>query len=123
MKVLFSIKPDFAYKIFDGKKKYEFRKTIFTNKDVKTIIVYASSPVKKVIGEFEIDKIFNEELKNLWSLTKNHSGITEDFFYKYFLGKEKGFAIQVKNPKRYKNPKCLKMDFNLHPPQSFAYVK
>ena len=123
MRVLFSIKPEFAYKIFDGKKKYEFRRTIFRNKDVKTVIVYASSPVKKVIGEFEIDKIFNKDLKTLWNLTKKHSGITEDFFYKYFLGKEKGFAIQIKNAKMYKNHKCLKTEFNLNPPQSFAYVK
>lgn len=123
MKVVLSIKPEFAFKIFDGSKKFEFRKTIFKNKDVTSVIVYASSPVQKVIGEFEIGKIFNNDLETLWSLTKEHSGITEDFFYEYFSEREKGFAIQVKNKKKYKEPKCLKTDFNLHPPQSFVYVK
>ena len=123
MKVVLSIKPEFAYKIFDGTKKYEFRKAIFKNKNVTCVIVYASSPVKQVIGEFKIHKVFNNDLKTLWNLTKKHSGITEDFFYKYFSGREKGFAIQVKNKKKYKEPKCLKTEFNLHPPQSFAYVK
>lgn len=123
MKVVLSIKPEFAYKIFEGTKKFEFRKSIFKNKDVKSVIVYASSPVQKVIGEFEIGSIFNYDLDTLWSLTKEHSGISEDFFYQYFLNKDKGFAIQVKKKKIYKEPKCLRADFNLHPPQSFAYIK
>ena len=29
MKILLSIKPEFAERIFDGSKKYEFRKVIF----------------------------------------------------------------------------------------------
>jgi predicted transcriptional regulator len=32
-------------------KKYEFRKVVFKNPKVKTVVVYASSPVQKVIGE------------------------------------------------------------------------
>lgn len=123
MKVVLSIKPEFAYKIFDGTKKFEFRRSIFKNKEVKSVIVYASSPVQKVIGEFEIGKIINKDLDALWSLTKEFSGITEDFFYSYFSNKENGFAIQIKNKKKYKHPKCLKEDFKLNPPQSFAYIK
>lgn len=123
MKVVLSIKPEFAFKIFDGSKKFEFRKAIFKNNQVKSILVYASSPIQKVIGEFEIGTIFNKDLTALWELTKEHSGISEDYFYEYFSDKSKGFAIEVKNKKIYKNPKCLRKDFNLHPPQSFAYVK
>lgn len=33
MKVLLSIKPEFAERIFNGSKKYEFRKVIFKNPD------------------------------------------------------------------------------------------
>ena len=65
MKVLLSIKPEYAYKIFDGSKKYEFRRSVFKDTNVKTIVVYASSPVQKVIGEFEIDSILNESLDSL----------------------------------------------------------
>lgn len=123
MKVVLSIKPEFAFKIFDGSKKFEFRKAIFKNKEVKSIIVYASSPVQKVIGEFEIGKIFNNDLETLWKITHKYSGITENYFYEYFSEKENGYAIQVKKQKKYKTPKCLKKDFNLAPPQSFAYLK
>src|SRR5687767_7961737 len=118
MKVILSIKPEFAEKIFNGSKKFEFRRAIFKNKSVKKIIVYASSPVKKVIGEFEVDNILNHDLNTLWSLTKEYSGISSDYFYQYFDNKKTGFAIKIKNTKRYKYPKCLRQDFNLVPPQS-----
>jgi predicted transcriptional regulator len=121
MKVVLSIKPEFAFKIFDGTKKFEFRKAIFKNDKIKTVIVYASSPVQQVIGEFEIEKIINKDLDTLWGLTQKFSGITEDYFYQYFANREDGYAIQIKKAIRYKQPKCLRADYNLLPPQSFAY--
>ncbi|MFT3826565.1 MAG: ASCH domain-containing protein [Chitinophagaceae bacterium] len=123
MKVVLSIKPEFANKIFDGIKKYEFRKTIFKNEKVKTVIVYASSPVQQVIGEFEIEEIINHDIDTLWGLTQQFSGISKDYFYQYFSEKEIGYAIKIKKTKRYKQPKCLKSDYNLLPPQSFAYLQ
>lgn len=122
MKVLLSIKPEFAEKIFDGTKEFEFRRTIFKNKSIQTIIVYASSPVQKVIGEFEIEKILKEDLNILWNKTKQSAGIDKDFFLKYFEGKEEGFAIKIKNPTKYQKSLCIKKDFNVHPPQSFLYI-
>jgi predicted transcriptional regulator len=90
MQAILSIKPEFAEKIFAGLKKYEFRKSIFKNPSVKTIVVYASSPVKMVIGEFEVDYIITSEIPELWELTKAHAGISESFFLKKFLKKNFG---------------------------------
>ena len=122
MKVLLSIKPEFANKIFDGTKRFEFRRIIFKNPNVKKIIVYASSPVQKVIGEFEIDEIISQSPINLWDITKKYSGITEDYFFEYFADKKTGFAIKIKNTRKYKTPKCIRADFDAYPPQSFLYV-
>lgn len=122
MKVLLSIKPKYADLIFEGTKKYEFRRTIFKNSDIKTVVVYASSPIQKVIGEFEIETILNEDIMSLWKKTKKHAGIDEEYFYQYFDNKEKGFAIKIKSYKKYEEALCLKNDFNLLPPQSFLYL-
>ena len=121
MKVVLSIKPEYANKIFDGSKKFEFRKSIFKNENIKTILVYSSSPIQKVIGEFQIEEIIKHDLETLWDLTKEYSGITKEYFYEYFADKEQGFAIKIKTKTRYRKPKCLREDFNLTPPQSFAY--
>jgi predicted transcriptional regulator len=122
MKVLLSIKPEFAEKIFSGEKKYEFRRVLFKNKQIRTIIVYASSPVQKIIGEFEIEQILSEDPETLWQQTKEHSGITRDFFFSYFRNKATAHAIKVKCARRYRQPLCIKKDFNTSPPQSFQYI-
>lgn len=122
MKVLLSIKPQFAEMIFSGTKKYEFRRSVFKNPDVKTIVVYASTPVRKVIGEFEIEAIINDELVALWELTKKYAGINEDYFFKYFSNKQSGYAIKIKNVTKYGKALCLREDYNATPPQSFMYL-
>lgn len=122
MKVLLSIKPEFAFKIFDGEKKFEFRKVIFKNPDVKTVIVYASSPVQQVIGEFEIERILSSSPNEIWELTKKYSGISELYFHEYFENKSVAHAIKIKNTKKYKRPMSLKEDFKVLPPQSYMYL-
>ncbi|NCP84236.1 MAG: hypothetical protein GW809_04745 [Bacteroidetes bacterium] len=122
MKVLLSIKPEFAFKIFEGIKKFEFRKVIFKNPNIKTVVVYASSPVKQVIGEFEIDDILSSAPSAIWEMTKMDSGISEDFFFEYFATKEIAHAIKIKSTKRYTKPLNLKEDFNVFPPQSYVYL-
>jgi len=122
MRVLLSIKPEFAFKIFDGEKKYEFRKVVFKNPKVKTVVVYASSPVQKVIGEFEIEDILSSNPNEIWKKTKKYSGITEDFFYEYFENREIAHAIKIKGIKKYEKPLSLKDDFKVMPPQSYLYL-
>src|SRR5689334_10092007 len=116
MKVLLSIKPEFADKIFNGTKKFEFRRTIFKNKGISTVLVYASSPVQKIIREFQIEEILNERLDRLWESTKHFAGIDKEYFYDYFNKKQDGFAIKIKAYKRYDEPLCIKRDLNLSPP-------
>lgn len=124
MKVLLSIKPCFAELIFEGVKRFEFRKAIFKNPDVETVIVYASFPVQKVIGEFTFDEILKYDPSTLWQKTKKYSGITENYFDEYFANRTTGYAIKIRDVKEYEIPLCLKNDFNiLCPPQSFMYLK
>lgn len=123
MKVLLSIKPEFANKIFDGQKRYEYRRTIFKNKDINKVVVYASSPVGKVIGEFEIEKILCDDLNDLWNKTKNYSGISKEYFSDYFANKNNGYAIKVKRFHRYGTPVRLEEKYGVSPPQSFLYLK
>lgn len=123
MKVILSIKPEFAEKIFNGSKKFEFRRRIYKNKQIKTVVVYASSPISKVIGEFEIEEVIHDELNSLWQTTSELSGISRDYYFDYFKGTEMGFAIAVKKAELYDEPLCIKETFGIKPPQSFAYVQ
>src|SRR5688572_32265885 len=110
MRVLLSIKPEYAFKIFKGEKKFEFRKSIFKNPNIKTVVVYASSPVQQVIGEFEIDDIFSLAPDILWEMTKEHSGISAEFFFEYFADREIAHAIKIKKTRKYRRPLCIRED-------------
>lgn len=123
MKILLSIKPEYAQSILDGSKRFEFRRRIHRDTSVSTIVIYATKPVGKVIGEFTIGRILSERPDLLWEKTKEFSGITHDFFVDYFQGKEVAHAIEVKRVKRYKTPRSIQ-DFlpSGVPPQSFAYI-
>ncbi|MEO8884916.1 MAG: ASCH domain-containing protein [Mucilaginibacter sp.] len=123
MRVLLSIKPEYAFKIFEGTKKFEFRKVRFKNPNIKTVVVYASSPIQQVIGEFEIEDILSFDPKSIWALTEQHSGISEDFFYQYFADREIAHAIKIKNTTKYPKPLSIRDDFNAFPPQSYMYLK
>jgi len=121
MKAVLSIKPEFVEKIIKQEKIFEFRRKIF-KKNIDSIIVYASSPVKAIVGEIIIDKILYENINTLWELTKNNAGITKDYFYKYFSNTQKGYAIKIKKFIPYNTPLSIKSIGLNTPPQSYAYI-
>jgi len=118
-----SIKPQYAKKIFAGSKRYEFRKAVYKDTSVNTIVVYATKPVGKVIGEFSVSDVHRDSPKRLWQKTKAYSGITEKFFREYFAECTVGFAIEVGKTTLYPTPldlaEVLPHGFA---PQSFAYL-
>lgn len=121
MKAILSIKPVFVEKIKTGEKKYEYRRKIF-KRDVDSIIVYVSSPIKKVVGELIVEDVLNDEIYALWENTRKNSGIDEEFFFKYFDKLDKGYAIKIKEFVIYDKPKKLE-DFGLsYPPQAYVYL-
>lgn len=124
MKVLLSIKPEFVEEIINGHKRFEYRKSIFKRSDVSTVVVYATKPYGKVVGEFEIETIIQDRPANIWNQTKDYSGTSKKFFNEYFAGRETGFAIQIKKFTAYENPVSLNYfsDNIKTAPQSFCYI-
>lgn len=64
-KVLMPIKPKYANQILDGTKKFEYRKSKIRKETVRSVIIYATVPVKKVIGEAEIVDIIEDTPENI----------------------------------------------------------
>lgn len=122
-RVLLSVKPQFAEAILAGKKTYEFRRAVFRRQNVNTVVLYASSPVCQVVGEFKVQEILSLSLDLLWEITQDGGAIDRDYFNRYFQGREEGFALKVKRTRRYRIPLCLQRDFGItYPPQSFCYL-
>ena len=123
MKVLLSIKPEFVHEIFQGRKKYEYRKSIFT-KHVTKVLVYSTKPEGMIVGEFSVRRILNDTPENLWEKTSAVSGITKEFFDQYFEGRERGYALQIEEPVLYNKPiNPFDMFSSFVAPQSFKYIE
>lgn len=123
MKVLLSIKPEYVERIFNGTKKFEYRKILFKNPDVKTVVIYSTKPVGMIVGEFDIGNILVGTPANIWDKTKKFSGVKEVFFDEYFGNRKKAVAIEVTSLKKYRKPICpfAKLT-NFTAPQSFMYM-
>ena len=123
MDVLLSIKPKHVKSIIMGEKRYEFRKTIFKNREINRIYIYSSSPVKKIVGTFEIGAILEDHPVNLWANVKEYAGINDRDFFSYFEGKSRAFAIEIQNLQEFPDPiDPYKTMTGFVPPQSFCYV-
>ena len=72
-KVLLPIRPAYAIEIFNGNKNFEYRRVIFRKPKVTTVVVYASAPTSKVIGEFKVLGIHECSPDALWQRTSDAS--------------------------------------------------
>ena len=103
-------------------KKYEYHRAIFKKHEVSKVIVYASGPIRRIIGELEIENILHDKLPVLWAKTRSHAGISKKRFFEYFTNKSKGYAIKVKTMRIYDDPLSLNSIMVSSPPQSFIYL-
>lgn len=123
MKILLSIRPQYAEMILNGTKRFEYRRTLYRNRSVQSVVIYATKPVGKIVGEFEVGGLLSDAPESLWASTRKHSGITKRFFMSYFENRSMAFAIQVKNPTRYDEPLGLEQLVGTSSaPQSFMYL-
>lgn len=120
-KMLLSIKPQYVDQIIAGKKKFEFRK--FHCRDgIDTIVIYATSPRKQVIGEVSLLDIIEGDVEYVWHETRGFGGILKRDYKAYYKEREIAIAYQLGDVTLYDEPKSL-TDLGLdYVPQSFAYL-
>ena len=121
-KILMSINPIYADKILSGVKKYEYRKVKAKKDKVNKIVIYATYPIMKVVGEVEVKDILEETPEKLWNVTKEYSGVTKQFYDNYFNKSSKAIAYKLGKIEKYDEPKKLEDVGIKCVPQSFLYL-
>lgn len=121
-KILMPINPEYVDEILAGRKKYEYRKTRAKRSNVNKMIIYSTSPIMKVVAEVDIKEILEEDPETLWKITKDESGISKDFYNKYYKNKSIAIAYKLGSIKIYDKPKDLKDIGINYVPQSFVYL-
>jgi predicted transcriptional regulator len=120
MKVLLSIKPQYANKILNWEKLFELRKSIPKDR-FDTVVVYSSSPEKRIIWEFSVDKIIHERIDTLRNIVKDKACVDKRFFDEYYKWRDKWYAIKIKEVKRYEKSLPITV-YSKYPPQGFMYI-
>jgi len=121
--ILMSIKPEYAEAIMSGRKTVEFRRRpLPTNIDL--VLVYATAPVKGIVGSFYFEKQFEAAPHSLWAVYGDLGACTKEDFDRYFKGCETGTAIVITDAYRLSeplNPRAV-MGRKWVAPQSWYYI-
>lgn len=120
--VLMSIQPVIGRRIMSGRKKYEYRRSIF-RKPVNRVYLYLSSPVRKIAGYFMYQGCVEGTVREIWEATKDKSAATEAAYLEYFKNTDKAFAIPIQEFILFDTPIDPWQTPGFLPPQSFRYVQ
>lgn len=120
--VLLSIKPRFAEAIMRGEKRVEFRRRPWKS-DVGTVVVYSTSPARKIVGYFTVTFVQLASPDRLWREHGGVGAIARHEYRDYYAGAAVGVAVGVGAVHRLRSEKRLQSVTGLQkPPQSFAYL-
>lgn len=126
--IFLSVKPRFAHDMLAGTKTVELRRTRPQRIDAGGLIVlYASSPVKAVLGTVQVERIVTASPDALWKLVEHAAGLTREEFDLYFNGADEAVGIFIRSPSSAADP--YELDEiravwpSFHPPQAFRYLR
>jgi len=119
--MLLSINPRFVKSILSGEKLYEYRK-FRCREDIEKIIIYATAPEKKVVGEAFVSDIIEGSVSDVWNRTKEYSGVSEKLFFDYYCGKRNAVAYKLNKVIKYDTPLELEDLGVERAPQSYRYI-
>lgn len=121
--VFLPIKPHFMNLIMNGDKTVEYRKRP-PIQPVSLIVLYSSSPIKKIVGLAEVTEVSCGKKDVIWKSTSTMGGISKKEYDEYF-GKSDiscvlkiGKLLKLKTPL---SPSIIKRGF--HIPQSYTYIE
>ncbi len=125
--LLLSIRPGFAAAILQGRKRIELRRRKPRSSLGSLVFLYASSPVKAVVGAFLASGVTSFPVSWHWQTQGNRAAVTEEEYRRYFEGASTGYALVAGACWELVNPFPLSLLRTLYPgfwpPQSFRYLR
>ena len=124
--IVLSLKPRFAEAILAGTKTVELRRTR-PNIEVPTrALLYATTPVRALLGTCVITDVRSANLTTLWREYGSRSELSHNEFKRYFEGLDVGTALTLSHQRPLDRTVPLQdlraNPRGFRPPQSFAYV-
>ncbi len=93
---IISMNPKHCNLMLSGIKKVDFRKWNFRKSNPDKVFVYATIPVKRIVGYFTFDNILNFNKEEAWYRFGKYSSFEMEEYYKYLLDYESVFVFFYK---------------------------
>lgn len=121
--IMISISPNESEQLFDNGRSVVFFK-VAPKYPVEKVLVYVTSPIQKVIGEFDLLKIDVNSVNSSWNKYRSSSVISSRKEYlEYFSSHKEAHALLASKVYIYRRPKDL-ASFNMKKgPSGFTYLK
>jgi predicted transcriptional regulator len=117
-----SIHPRYADAILAGTKRVEFRKRRLAP-DVSTVVIYATQPVGRIVGTFEVLGHDVAPPAELWDRHGAHAGISVTGYDEYYAQTPAAVGILIGSVQRLSQPRPVTdLPGVNRPPQSFCYL-
>lgn len=124
--VVLSLKPRFAEAVLSGVKTVELRRTVPKIVVPTRALLYATTPVRALLGTCIITSVHAADLAVLWREYGSRSDLRYFEFQQYFDGVDVGAALTLTEPRVFDRQVSLQdlraKPRGFRPPQSFAYV-
>src|ERR1051326_6507001 len=92
--LLLSIRPRFVEAIFAKTKTVELRRVKPRLEAGDLVVMYASGPIKGIVGAFEVAGVTAATPKRIWRRYNGGSGLSKKEFDTYFAGASIGYDIR-----------------------------
>lgn len=125
MTFLMSIKPEYAELILSRKKTVEIRKKRIHAVAGDVVIVYATAPIKSIVGYFTIKCVDYGPALQIWETYGHDSCLTLEKYYMYVRDANMVCAICLEDATRTKTVDLgtIRNDYHIHIPQSYMCLE
>ena len=124
--LLLCLYPEYAREIFRGVKTVELRRTRPNIPKGSKVFVYVTSPIKSIVGYFEVGEIKEGNPAGLWSQVGKLAGVSKEKFDQYYSGAKRGYGICIKRSCLLKRPVMLGelkgIWEGFYPPRCYRYI-
>jgi len=123
--LLVSLRPRFAHAILHGGKSVELRRQRVAAQPGATLVLYASAPVKAVVGTARLERVDVNTHDHVWTEHRHRLGLSRDEYDDYLQGSQIASALVLTDVWPLSDPLTLAMlreDDQFQPPQSYRYI-
>jgi predicted transcriptional regulator len=127
-KLVMSMRPEYADRIFSRRKLVEFRKKFSVKWRGCKAVVYGTKPLGALMGEVTLRNVTYGTPDDIWEAFGTMGGCTREEFSKYAGNSDGVYAIELSDVTPYISPIALVqvshlINEDLRPPQSFSSIK